>query len=126
MDVRIILNAWFFLSKMFHSFVGGDYCVCACSSCRCMFRFQCNISTMTFVQVPLWLAVHLRSQNKCVITPPHWMEIRTTLSSAMHCKFIFSLLDALKDLLKRETDDPDSFETLPVKVSFKNNCSTNV
>lgn len=27
------------------------------------------------VHVPLWLAVHLRKQQKCRIVPPEWMEI---------------------------------------------------
>lgn len=27
------------------------------------------------VRVPLWLAVHLRKQQKCRIVPPEWMDI---------------------------------------------------
>lgn len=27
------------------------------------------------VHVPLWLAIHLRKQQKCGIVPPEWMDI---------------------------------------------------
>lgn len=28
-----------------------------------------------FGKVPLWLAIHLRKQQKCRIVPPVWMDI---------------------------------------------------
>lgn len=29
---------------------------------------------MSFKSVPLWLAIHLRKQQKCRIVPPTWMD----------------------------------------------------
>lgn len=52
------------------------------------------------VHVPLWLAIHLRKQQKCRIVPPEWMDMetledikeeekRSRLASQYQCKFTF-------------------------------------
>lgn len=48
------------------------------------------------VQVPLWLAIHLRKQDKCRIKPPDWMDA-----------------ESLKRVLRVEKDDAQTFEPLP-------------
>lgn len=29
------------------------------------------------VHVPLWFAIHLRKQQKCILVPPEWMDVDT-------------------------------------------------
>jgi hypothetical protein len=46
--------------------------------------------------VPLWLALHLRMQDKCKITAPDWMNV-----------------ESLKAVLQKEKEDLGRFEVLP-------------
>ena len=46
--------------------------------------------------VPLWLALHLRVQDKCKIIAPDWMNV-----------------ESLKTVLQREKEDLGHFEVLP-------------
>lgn len=55
-------------------------------------QFQPSVPVM----VPLWLALHLRVQDKCKIIAPDWMNV-----------------ESLKTVLQREKDDLGHFEVLP-------------
>lgn len=56
----------------------GPFRAGLCTCCFTSVTIACNNCLFTVcigVHVPLWLAIHLRKQQKCRIVPPEWMDM---------------------------------------------------